>query len=219
MDWDRENAENAFKHALELNPNYATAHHYYSQHLHITGQHEEARKHIDKALELDPLSFVIRYVNGAEMYYNDGRFSEALSEIQKCHELQENHPWLPRIEFLIYWQLGEEGKAYDALRKIFEKDSIYNLDTAESIYQVSGLDAVIDWKIEIDIEDSESKYPYYSIADTYGLIGEDEKALEWLEKAYMSQKISPSMSFNLHFKNLHKNPRYIAILKKMGLDE
>ena len=93
VDWDWENAEKAFKHALEINPNYSTAHHYYSEHLSITGHHDEARNHIDKALEINPLSFVIRFVS-AKLYYNQGYFSEALAEIQKCHELQENHPWL-----------------------------------------------------------------------------------------------------------------------------
>ena len=219
VDWDWENAESAFKHALEINPNYSTAHHYYSQHLHITGQHEEARKHIDKALELDPLSFVIRYVSGAEFYYNCGRFKEALAEINKCNELQENHPWLPRREFNIYWQLGEEEKSYEALRKILKRNSIYDLETAENIYKVSGLNAVIDWKLEIDLSDveTESRYWAYHIARTYGMIGEDEKALEWLEKASILHKISPHFSFDIHFKNLHNNPRYIAILKKMGL--
>ena len=217
VDCDWENAESAYTHALELNPNYSTAHHYYSEHLSITGRHEEARKHIDKAIELNPLSFVIRHVS-AKLYYNRGRFKEALAEIQKCHELQENHPWLPRREFNIYWQLGEEEKAYEALRKILKRNSIYNLETADNIYKVSGLNAVLDWKLEIDLKDAESGYAAYSIANTYGMIGEDEKALEWLEKAYILHKNpTPETSFNIHFKNLHKNPRYIAILKKMGL--
>jgi TolB-like protein/uncharacterized protein HemY len=217
VDWDWEKAENAFKRTLELNPNYATAHHYYSQHLHINGRNEEARMHIDKALELNPLSFVIRYVSGAEMHYNDGHFLEALAEIQKCHELHENHPWLPRREFEIYWQLGENEKAYEALRKIFNADSIYNLETAEKIYKKSGLKALIDWKITTDINSAESDSLAYSIANTYGMIGEDEKAMDWLEKAFELNRISPSMSFNIHFTNLHNNPRYIAILEKMGL--
>ena len=218
VDWDWENAKNAYSRALEINPNYATAHHYYSQHLHITGQHEKAWFHINKALELNPLSFVIRYVSGAEMHYNDGHFIEALAEIQKCHELHENHPWLPKRDFQIYWQLGEEEKAYKVLRKIFEADSIYNLETAEKIYNESGLIALINWKLIIDATDAESGKRVYSIASTYGMIGEDEKAMDWLERASNLGKIFPVMSFNIHFKNLHNNPRYIAILKKMGLE-
>lgn len=217
VDWDWENAENAFKRALEINLNYATAHHYYSEHLSILGQHKKARMHIDKALELDPLSFVIRHVS-VKLYYNRGRFEEALEELQKCNELYENHPWLPWKYFNVYWQLGDKEKGYEALLKVFEGDSIYNIETAENIYEVSGLKAVIDWKINIDIKEAEKGYRLYRLASTYGLIGEDEKALEWLEKAFMLNKISPEVSFNIHFKNLHNNPRYLAILKKMGLD-
>jgi len=214
VDRDWENAESAYKHALELNPNYSTAHHYYSEHLSTTGQHEEARKHIDKALELNPLSFVIRYVS-AQLYYNRGRFKEALAEIQKCHELQENHPWLPYREFIIYWQLGEEEKAYEALRKLLKRNSIYNLETANNIYKDSGLNAVLDWEAEIDsIEAVKGNVSYYWLATLCGLIGEDENALYWLEKAH---KIPAEASYSIHFKNLHDNPRYIAILEKMGL--
>ena len=213
VDWDWQNAEKAFKRALEINPNYSTAHHYYSQHLSITGQHEQARKHIDKALEINPLSFVIRYVS-ADLYYNQGYFSEALAEIQKCHELQENHPWLPEREFQIYWQIGEEEKAHESLWKILERDSIYNLKIAKNIYEDSGLRSVIEWKLKID--EAHDEISPYAIASTYGMIGEDEKALYWLEKASTANHTS-EMSFSIHFKNLHNNPRYLAILKEMGL--
>jgi len=213
VDWDWENAEKAFKRALEINPNYSTAHHYYSEHLSITGHHDEARKHIDKALEINPLSFVIRFWS-AILYYNQGYFSKALAEIQKCNELQENHPWLPNIEFPIYWQIGEEEKAHESLRKILERDSIYNLEIAKNIYKDSGLQSVIEWKMKID-EAHDDSHPYY-IASIYGMIGEDEKALYWLEKAYAAREIV-DISHNIYFRNLHNNPRYIAILKGMGL--
>jgi TolB-like protein len=216
VDWDWDNAERAFKRAFEINPNYATAHHYYSQHCHITGRNEEAWIHINKALELNPLSFVIRYVSGAEMYYNDGRFAKALEEIQKCNELHANHPWLPRSEFAIYWQLGQEEKAFEALRKVLKQDPVYNLQEAEEIYKKSGLRAVIDFKLKADSMHAEGSRAYY-IADTYGMMGEDEKAMDWLELANKMNMFSPHVSFNIHFKNAHHSPEYLAILEKMGL--
>lgn len=218
VDWDWDNAECAFKRAFEINPNYATAHHYYSQHCHITGRNEEAWIHINKALELNPLSFVIRYVSGAEMYYNDGRFAEALQEIQKCNELHSNHPWIPRIEFAIYWQLGQEEKAYEALGKVLKQNPVYNLQEVEEIYNKSGLRAVIDLKLEVDsMHHAKGSFRAYHVADTYGMMGEDEKAMDWLEKAYNINKFSPHVSFNIHFKNVHNSPAYMAILEKMGL--
>jgi len=216
FDWDWENAEIAFQRALELNPSYSTAHQYYSEHLSIIGKHEEAREHIDKAIKLNPLSFIIRHLS-TKLYYHQGHFNEAQEELLKCNELQENHPWLPRRELEINWQLGEKGKAYEALWKLLKRNSMYDLEMAENIYKDSGLRSVIEWKMRID--EADDKNNPISIASTYGMIGEDEKAMEWLERAYLSKKMGTQSSFNIHFKNLHDNPRYIAILKGMGLED
>ncbi len=215
VDWDWEMAEQRFARALELDPNYSTAHQYYSHHLCFFGHHEEARKHINIAIELDPLSFVNHFAS-AKYYYHRGQFKEALVEIQKCQELHENHPRNLKYEFWIYWQLSEEKKAFEALLEIFKRDSIYNLQIAKNIYEDSGLRSVIEWKILIDVKYAESDNRIHEIANNYGMIGEDEKALEWLEKAFI-RDLSPMMNFNIHFKNLNNNPRYLAILKEMGL--
>jgi len=217
VDWDWKKAERTFQLAFEKNPNYATAHHYYSEHLSITGQHEEARKHIDKALELNPLSFVIRYVS-AKLYYHQGRFTDALREVQKCHELQKDHPFAVGLEWKIYWYLNEEEKSYEALKKIIADNSDYDLEEAERIYKESGLNAVIDWIIEIDIARAENGNDFCNISRILGMVGKDEEALLWLEKSIELRDCS-EMPFYIYFKNLHDNPRYIALLKKMGLDE
>jgi len=215
VDWDWENAEKAFKRALEINPNYSTAHQYYSEHLRITGRHEEARMHIDKAIELNPLSFIIRFVRGYQMYYNSGLFQEALAEIQKCNELQENHRLINNLEFRTYWQLGEEEKSYEALRKILIRRAIYDLEIADNIYKDSGLQSAIEWKLKIDEANDESNPQ--DIAETYGMIGADEKAMEWLEKALLLNKLHVRISYSIHYKNLHNNPRFLALLEKQGL--
>ena len=98
-----------------------------------------------------------------------------------------------------------------------KQDSVYNLQQAEKVYRESGLPAVIDLKIEIDSMYAEGSSRAYHIASAYGMIGEDEQAMDWLEKAFNSNKASPHLSFHIHFKKLHNNPRYIAILENMGL--
>ena len=116
-----------------------------------------------------------------------------------------------------YFELGDDGQTYKALRKMLNLSTIYDLETADKIYKADGLRAVLEWKIEIDIKDAGNRAKsYWWLADSYAMIGEDEKALDWLEKAYESHQTN-QMNWNLHFKNLHNNPRYIAILKGMGL--
>ena len=216
--WDWEKSERAYKRALELNPNYSIGHEYYAHLLMNARQPEEARKHIDKALELDPLSFLFRIVS-ARFYYHTGLYSKALEELQKCSEFEINHPWMPYKEMVNYLQLGDDKNAFIALRKWLNLSAIYDLETADKIYETDGIKAVLKWKIEIDIKDvGNTNDSYYWLADSYGIIGEDEEALYWLEKAFESHQTT-QMNWNRNFKTLHNHPRYIAILKGMGLEK
>jgi TolB-like protein len=217
IDWEWGKAERAFQLAFEINPNYATAHHYYAEHLSIIGKHNEAREHVNKAIELDPLSPVIRRLS-SKIYYNQSYFSQALEAIKKCYELQKEFPLVHAYEFRVYWRLGEEEKSYEALRKILANEPVYDVETADNIFKSSGLISVINWKIEIDMARAENGNDYCSLALIHGLIGKDEQALYWLEKAIELGEC-PEMSFRLEFKNLHENPRYIALLDKMELTE
>ena len=118
-----------------------------------------------------------------------------------------------------YFQLGEEEKAYTALGKILNSSLIYDIEIADKIFNEDGLKAVLEWKIEIDLKDAGNYHKsYYNLADSYGMIGEDEKSLYWLEKAFIAHQ-TKEIYFNIHFTDLHNNPRYIEILKGMGLGE
>jgi TolB-like protein len=215
--WNWEKAEKAYKRALELNPNYSFGHEYYAHLLMTTRRSEEARKHINKALELDPLSFIMRIVS-ARFYYHTESYSKALEELQKCNEFEINHPWIPYKEMVNYLQLGDDKNAFIALRRWLNLSAVYDLETADKIYETDGIRAVLEWKIKIDTKNAGKEIgSYYLLADSYGIIGEDEEALDWLEKAYESHETT-QMTWNRHFKNLHNNPRYIAILEGMGLN-
>jgi len=214
LDWDWKKAEDAFQRALELNPNYSTAHQYYAEHLTIIGRHEEARMQINKALELNPLSFVIRHLSG-RFYYHRGNFEEALRELNISDEIQKGHHWTRLYKFYVYYQLDREDEAFKALRA---ENPHYSIETAEKIFQESGLRAVMQWKIENDI-DFEEDIPYNNIANMLAILEKFEEALDWLEKAFQLDKISVGTSYNIHFRSLHDHPRYQAILKGMGLSD
>jgi tetratricopeptide (TPR) repeat protein len=220
VDWNWEQAEDAFQHALSLNPNYSTAHKYYAEHLSITGQHELARKHMNRALELDPLSFVVRYTS-AQFYYHQGHFEEGLKELDICDEIEEGHPWTPRYRFRCNWQLGRDSIAYDSFRKLIGSTPAYDIHTADSIFRRSGLKAVMEWQAEIEIKQAEAEetglYTFRNLANDLAMLGRDEEALYWLERAFQTHSNSSWTSFNIHFKKLHDNPRFQAILEGMGL--
>jgi len=68
-DWDWQTAGQEFRRAITLNPNYATAHHWYAEYLMWHGSFEEALKESERARQLDPLSLIIAADNGAILYY------------------------------------------------------------------------------------------------------------------------------------------------------
>ena len=219
VDWAWEKAENAFQHAMALSPNYSTAHKYYAEHLYITGRNDKARMHMDKALELDPLSFVVR-ITSAQFYYHQGNFEEALRDLDIADEIQAGHPWTSQYRYYCYWQLGRENEAYKALNSWIQPSPFYPLETEDSIFSKSGLKAVLEWMVELDITRAEEN-PYYGygLAIDLAMLGRNEEALSWLEKAFQVKAINTWISFTFDFRTLHDNPRFQAILRGMGLRE
>ena len=76
-EWDFNSAEKEFERAIELNPNYATAHQWYGQYLAAMGRFDEAYREIDKALEMDPLSLIISNAKG-QILYVEGRYEDSI---------------------------------------------------------------------------------------------------------------------------------------------
>jgi TolB-like protein len=218
IDWDWEKADEAFQNALLFNPNYSTAHMQYAEFLSVVGRHEEARKHINKAVELDPLSFVIRFLN-ARIFYNQGYFEEALGQLEKCDVIQKDHPWTKNSMINIYYRLDQEDKAFEIFCENIADKPRFDVEIAEQIFQESGFRAVILWKIEKDIEMVEmGNREEFWIANDLAMIGMYEEALYWLEKAFQLHNIGLiHIGYFIHFKSLHDNPRYQAILEGMGL--
>jgi adenylate cyclase len=213
--WDA--AEQEYLKAIEINPNYPTVHHYYSEHLSITGRHEAAREHINKAIELDPLSFVIRFVS-SKLYFHRGVFQNALLENQRCLELNQNldHRWIADLDYRINRELGNELPTLDGFKRLYGNFyGYYGLmepDEIDSIFEVAGLDGILTRRIEL------SDHPFEK-AQLYGILGDDEKAMNWLEVSVNFGVSGPEFPFYYEFRNLYTNPRYQALLDPIGLTE
>jgi tetratricopeptide (TPR) repeat protein len=207
MDW--EGAEKEYQRAIDLNFNYSTVHHYYSEHLSIVGRHQEAREQINIALELDPLSFVIRYVS-TKLYFNRGLFNEALTENHRCYELFGDHGWTARYNFEINHQLGNGPAALEGIKRLGTITGRFEAGTLDSIYQTSGLSGLLRHSIE-------KSDGVYTKAYYYGLLGDDEKAMDMLEKAFDEGELGVGFTFKWAFRNLHSNPRYQRLIRQVGL--
>ncbi len=82
-DWDWQTAEKEYRRAIELDPNYATAHHWYAEYLSWEGRFDEALRESERARQLDPLSLIIAADKGAILYYAR-QYDRAIKAFRAC---------------------------------------------------------------------------------------------------------------------------------------
>ena len=216
MKW--EDARKELEHAIELNPNYGQAHRYYAELMEILRQRELAKLHSFKAAELDPISPYLILLKG-RFLENDGKFEEAIKEYKKFIEMYPENPSGYWYLWDFYLKTGEELKALESLQRVlqFYPDDKPYVDTIKVIYDKHGMKELEKWLNEYNIkyDDRES---WKAIVLYYNKIGEKEKALEWLEKTFKWQdQYLPDMNSWSELDNLRSEPRFQALLGKMGL--
>ena len=221
-DRDWKGAEQDFRRALELDPNYANAHFWYGEFLSKLGRHDEAIAELESAVRLDPLTpNISRWVG--QTLFHARRYDEAIRQLQKTVEM---HPeFLPPSLQLgkAYAQLGRYEEALAEVEKakqLSEFDPYYG--TIGWIYARAGRKAEAQSLLRRLQELSTQRYiDPTSIATIYIGLGQNEKALTWLERAYEQRgsylilflKVDPV------FDPLRSDPRFQDLLRRMNFPE
>jgi TolB-like protein/AraC-like DNA-binding protein len=212
--------------SLQLNPNYATAHQWYAQLLMITGPIEEARVHIDRALELEPYFWVVHNLN-SWIYYFEEKYQEGLDACFTGLDLNPNSSDNNWLFVLHYVKLGEGEKAAKVLHDNFSRYQATSkyADEILDAFNESGIKGIFTWLIDFNINrpvplEGLNGDPYY-IAWWYAILGNREESIYWFERT-MEAKTKPLQYFNLIANNpdfdiLRDDPRFIAIIEKAGL--
>lgn len=215
--WNWAEAEKAFKRSIELNPNYATAHQWYSRLLVTLGRKDEALAEIKRANEIDPLSLVILN-NLAGMYREMGDYQAAIDQCNKIIEIDPNY-------VAVYWSLAgtylEQKRSAEALaaaEKVRDYPGAY--ETLGRVYAQLGRReealAVIK-KLGEDFANGDTRAAT-GIAFVYVVLGDKEKTFEWLEKAFQVRDSDlPRFWLGPTFDPIRDDPRYKDLLKRIGL--
>src|SRR5262249_13673124 len=114
-DWDWQTAEKEFQRAIELNPNYATAHHWYAEHLTWLGSFDDAFRESERARLLDPLSLIIAADKGATLYYSR-QYDRAIAQLRAVRDMDPNFPRTGVIRSA-YEQKGQFSNALEEIEK------------------------------------------------------------------------------------------------------
>lgn len=229
FDFNWEKAERELKLAIRLNPNYASGHQYYAEYLINIGNFEEAVQQCNIAIELDP-NVPAFYSVRAECFYNKGKYSDALNDNKKVIELNRFYGSAYMRNFLIYIRQHEDLKAISELKIILSHyDPAYiERNFLEDIYSKSGIAGIIhwmiDWLLTQDPKDNSSGLfnDELLIAKLYSLLDDWDMVLNSLEKlsleSYYTTRI-PYIKYGNDFKPISDDPRFIALIKKMGLED
>jgi tetratricopeptide (TPR) repeat protein len=212
-EYEWESAEREYKRAIQLNANYPSAHQWYAEHLSARGQHTEAIAEIQRALELDPLSLIINRTYG-DLLNAARRFDEAIEQFRKTIDLD---PSFKTTHFFY-------GRAF--VGKRMYKEAVAELDkTGEAFagldeeYVKGGWNAYLRASVERMEKITQQSYmPPFLLASYYGMLGDRDRTMEWLEKAYAERDFRLTiLKVSFEFDSVRDDPRFIDLTKRVGI--
>jgi serine/threonine protein kinase len=217
FDWDWGGAEREFKRAIELNPNLATAHHWYGDFLANMGRSEEGLRETSRAQELDPLSLLINTSLGRQ-FYLARQNEKAVQQLRKVLDIDPKFTPARWMLEEVYAQMGEQKEAV-AERERALSGSPELAASIEEDFKKAGYKGVLQSWLEGLTEISKHDYvSSFSIAEAYIRMGEKGKAFDWLEKAY-EQHDSGLVSIAVEpvFDSARSDSQYRDIVRRMRL--
>jgi TolB-like protein/DNA-binding winged helix-turn-helix (wHTH) protein/Tfp pilus assembly protein PilF len=221
-DWDWQKAEQEFLRAIELNPNYATAHHWYAEHLAWRGRFDEALRESEQARKLDPLSLIIAADNGVILYYAR-QYDRAIQQFRAVRELDFN---FPRSGIIVH-AYGQKGLFAEAIADIEAHhpppgtDQPWYWSELAYIYGRSGQTALAQQALaSLLAGNRRQELDAVTIAIAYVWMENKDQALTWLEKAYSQHSNSlVELKVDPRYDPLRTDPRFQDLLRRVGLDQ
>jgi TolB-like protein/DNA-binding winged helix-turn-helix (wHTH) protein/Flp pilus assembly protein TadD len=184
-DWDWDRAEKEFRRAIALNPNYSSAHQFYSILLMTSGRQAEALDEIRRAQELDPLSLIVNDVAGW-IYYEGRQYDAAIQQYTRTLEMEPDY--VPALLDLgtAYLRLGDYSKAIAQFEKArtVDRDSGLVLSDLAQAYALSGDKAEANRILHQLQQDSTSSFVSpWDLSLIYIALGDKSGAIALLRNA------------------------------------
>jgi TolB-like protein/class 3 adenylate cyclase/Flp pilus assembly protein TadD len=217
LDWS--GAEKELRRSLELNPGYATAHHWYGILLGRLGRVEEGLAELRRAHELDPLSPAINASLGILLSISD--CEGAIEPLRRALEMA------PENTIARYWlayAYDGMGAEEEALETTLDAPLPPEVESAlRDAWQVGGMQGLFQSLLELEIARTQERCTdrEWVAAAIFAFTEDKERALECLEEGYERGQFAGGVYLKVHpiWDGLRSDPRFVAILKKMGLED
>jgi DNA-binding winged helix-turn-helix (wHTH) protein/TolB-like protein/Flp pilus assembly protein TadD len=221
-DWDWTGAEREFSRAISLNPNYATAHHWYGLFLAAMGRIDDASIELRRARELDPSSLIVA-TNIGWLEYLTHDFDAAIDEYQKV--VERNADFAP-VYYKLTWAMEQKGRLEEASTSLARALDLSgganpgspltrgNAAAREHSAQIRRLRAVM-------MDGSRQAYmDPYNVATLSADLNDREQTLFWLDAAYRERDYwLPYIGEEPAFDRVRRDPRFQGLLQRIGLPQ
>jgi len=218
--YDWTNAENEYRQAIELNPSYPTAHQWYSGLLSTLGRFDEAITEAMRATELDPLSLIINY-NLCMTHFYMRHYDQAMDQCNKGIELDPNFPWsyyARAVVAEVQGRFDEAIKDNQKVRMLAHNDPLTPGDLGRCYARIGRKDEALEALRKLREYANQGYSVSFAFANIYYGLGDRERTFEMMEKSIRDQEgwILDANS-NPLYDSLRSDPRFIALMKKVGL--
>jgi len=219
-DWDWQGSEKRFRQAIALNPNYASAHHFYSILLMASGRQSEAVVEIRRAQELDPLSLIVNDVVGW-IYYQGRQYDEAIQQYNKTLEMDPNYA--PALLDLgtVYLRKGDHRKALASFQRAIAaggENSVALSDLAQTHALSGNRSEALNILKKLESSAAQTFVSSWDLSFVYAALGEKKKALELLQTAadghvgwVVRLGVDPA------FESLRSEPQFQELVRRVGI--
>jgi eukaryotic-like serine/threonine-protein kinase len=219
-DYDWNAADRELRRAIELKPNSADAHADYGWELTLVGRVNAGVAESKRAVELDPLSVEVNETAGQNLYFAH-QYDQAIEQLSKTLEMDPNY-WVARM-FLgaAYGAKGDPARAVAECKKARETEPSIPWPLAElgHAYALAGRKGDAENVLrELERWSKRSYVPAYNVAEVYIGLGDKDKALAMLEKAYADRSMALTfVTADQEFASLHSDPRFRDLVRHIGL--
>jgi TolB-like protein/DNA-binding winged helix-turn-helix (wHTH) protein/Tfp pilus assembly protein PilF len=218
FDWDWSAAEKEFRRAIDLNPGYATAHHWYAWHLSLMGRHRDAIAEMRKARSVDPLSLIIN-ADLAEIlliaHFDDESMQQSRRTIDMDPDFALAHNQL--AEASLRKQMRDDAvREFQTAFRLSPGSPLYAANLARA-YASSGKRADAEQLLQRLKEGASAAYSNAAeVAMVYAALGDKNQAMAWLERGF-SERFNPGVLLRPGFDSLRADPRFQDLVNRVGL--